>query len=282
MILATRTPAHKKQTSMSRMVVTPAMAENWLAHANTNNRRISDAHVRRLARDMTNGDWVLTHEGVAFDPSGVLLDGQHRLRAIVYSQTPIELNVWRNVTREALMAIDSGRTRSVGDILHLSGNHGRTGNREMSILRSMLGGLTGAVTLTPSQASVELSRHATAIAFSLDALPNQKQVANAITRAVIARAYYSADHCKITEFCMMLRTGVVPTNDAISVVILRQYLFDNPTTSTQSRRIRYAKTERALAAFLTGTQISRLYAVTEERFPLPRELEGVESVGVSE
>ena len=94
--------------TVTRVLVTPAMAMDWLDNANTSNRKVSDAHVQRLARDMTSGEWKLTHEGIAFDPSGILLDGQHRLWAVVMSETSVEMHVWRNVTREALMAIDGG------------------------------------------------------------------------------------------------------------------------------------------------------------------------------
>ena len=62
----------------SLMTITPTMALNWLEHANTNNRKIIEAYVKKLARDMKAGRWRLTHEGIAFDPHGVLLDGQHR------------------------------------------------------------------------------------------------------------------------------------------------------------------------------------------------------------
>ena len=42
-----------------------------------------------IARDMKAGHWRLTHQGIAFDPAGVLIDGQHRLWAIVESDTTL-------------------------------------------------------------------------------------------------------------------------------------------------------------------------------------------------
>jgi hypothetical protein len=39
------------------MTVTPDLATKWLEGKNANNRKISDKHVARLARDMTQGNW---------------------------------------------------------------------------------------------------------------------------------------------------------------------------------------------------------------------------------
>ena len=94
------------------MQVTPAMAANWLENANVKNRKISDLHVKRLARDMKEGRWVQTHEGIAFDPNGVLLDGQHRLWAIIEADVTIAMYIWFNVSPQALLVIGSGKPGS--------------------------------------------------------------------------------------------------------------------------------------------------------------------------
>ena len=60
------------------MDVTPSQAANWL-EGNTHNRPVTQAHVERLAAEMSAGRWRLTHQGIAFSTRGVLLDGQHRL-----------------------------------------------------------------------------------------------------------------------------------------------------------------------------------------------------------
>lgn len=254
------------------MVVTPSMAKDWLDHCNSNNRKVNPEHVRRLARDMSSGQWIPTHEGIAFDSDGIMLDGQHRLHAIVLSGMNIKLNVWRNVTRNSLMAIDCGKPRNICDIMRLSGKHDQLGHEQLAVLRAMLGGLSGPVkTMTVSEADSAFSNHADAIAFSIESLPRVKRVANAITRAVIARAYYSADHDRLRDFGQMLGTGVVPDRSAISIVLLRQFLTSSVGGSRIERTARYAKTQRSLMAFLRREPITRLLAANRELFPLPEE-----------
>ena len=64
------------------VLVTPLLAKKWLER-NTDNRDIRPSVVTGLAESITRGEWVLSHQGIAFAKSGRLLDGQHRLLAIV-------------------------------------------------------------------------------------------------------------------------------------------------------------------------------------------------------
>jgi hypothetical protein len=112
-------PLVSKPTA-SVVFVTPDMAKRWLK-LNTHNRKVRDADVRRYARDMASGDWSLTGEAVKFDAAGTLLDGQHRLAAIVLSGATVPLFVIRGVDSEAQAHMDTGRKRTASDVLSLSG-----------------------------------------------------------------------------------------------------------------------------------------------------------------
>lgn len=63
-------------------LVTPKMAAEWLK-LNTANRKLRRWWASAIASAIKRGEYVCTHQGVAFSASGVLLDGQHRLVAIV-------------------------------------------------------------------------------------------------------------------------------------------------------------------------------------------------------
>lgn len=97
-------------------VIDRAKALEYLEH-NTGNRPIDKGHVRELARDIEQGRWHLTHQGVAFDVNGVLRDGQHRLMAIVHADRPVPIQVTRNLTEDALEAIDQHRRRTAAQLL---------------------------------------------------------------------------------------------------------------------------------------------------------------------
>jgi hypothetical protein len=71
--------------------VTPSQAEKWLAKNHPRNRNISLRLVDAFTADMLAGEWRLTHQGICFDGEGQLIDGQHRLTAVVKSGKTIQL-----------------------------------------------------------------------------------------------------------------------------------------------------------------------------------------------
>ena len=258
------------------MQITPTMAENWLENANVSNRKISDAHVNHLARDMKEGRWVQTHEGIAFDPNGTLLDGQHRLWAIIEADKTIAMNVWFNVPPEALLAIDSGKPRSMVDILRLGRHASQVNRNELAILRAMLSGYNSPVKMTAQETADALDRHRDAIHFAIKHLPTVKArgLCNSITRAVLARAFYGIHPEHLAEFGEILTTGIVGNiPSAPALVALRQYLLTTRGLSFTERIERYGKTERALVAFLYNQPIRKLISAYREYFPLPEEME---------
>lgn len=100
--------------------VTPEMATEWLA-MNTDNRPVKQQVVDRYVRIIKAGLWSLNGESIKFGPGGRLLDGQHRLWAVVEAGMPITTLVMRNVPEEAFSTIDTGVKRTVGDTLFLHG-----------------------------------------------------------------------------------------------------------------------------------------------------------------
>ena len=96
--------------------VTPEMAKAWLDR-NTQNRKMRRDVVDAFARDMKNGNWQTTHQGIAFDKNGVLIDGQHRLAAIVKSGVAIDLLVMRGFEPNAINYIDMGVKRRISDVI---------------------------------------------------------------------------------------------------------------------------------------------------------------------
>jgi hypothetical protein len=98
--------------------VTPELAKKWLK-TNEDNRQLSEAWVRKLARDMSNDDFPNVGESIKFDTNGQLIDGQHRLRAVVLSGKTIEFQVTEGIPREHRYRMDRNRPRKVSDELKM-------------------------------------------------------------------------------------------------------------------------------------------------------------------
>jgi len=100
--------------------VTPSIAEGWLAKMGPN-RPLRKPDVERLAADMRRGAWELNGETIKFMKNGTLIDGQHRLAAVVHSGKTVPIEVVRGLTERAAQTVDTGRARSFSDVLFIEG-----------------------------------------------------------------------------------------------------------------------------------------------------------------
>jgi hypothetical protein len=102
------------------VLVDKTIAESWLA-ANTHNRKLRNFRVDQMARNMKVGRWDDNGETIKFSRTGVLLDGQHRLSAVIESDTVQVFTVIAGLDDVVQRSIDIGGKRTVGDQLNLNG-----------------------------------------------------------------------------------------------------------------------------------------------------------------
>ena len=109
------------------MRITPDLANDWLDNRNlsssrpVNNRTMSKHIVRKYAEAMAEGRWMRTHQGIAFDSDGWLIDGQHRLAAIIEVGMPVEMMVVPNCAPETFAVLDTGFRRQAAHLIPVGG-----------------------------------------------------------------------------------------------------------------------------------------------------------------
>lgn len=113
--------------------VTADIAREYLSKEKTpeagvkgTNRKHGARTVAEYAAAMLRGEWELTHQGIGFNKRGELVDGGHRLRAIILaSQTKpdiaIKLAVTTGLSDTAMVTMDIGRRRVPADFLRMLG-----------------------------------------------------------------------------------------------------------------------------------------------------------------
>lgn len=89
--------------------------------ANTRNRKMNALHARRLQDAMEAGDWWMNGESLIFGFDGALLNGQHRLFAIIASGVTVDVMVVRGIDECAFRTLDGGRIRTTGEVLAMDG-----------------------------------------------------------------------------------------------------------------------------------------------------------------
>ena len=103
------------------VLVTPELATQLL-EANTHNRPLTQSHVDRIAGRIRAGKWRFNGDTIKIAADGDVLDGQHRLWAIIEARIPVETIIVYGIDREAFATIDTVRKmRSHGDTIALNG-----------------------------------------------------------------------------------------------------------------------------------------------------------------
>lgn len=114
--------------------LTPEAAREILEQ-NRRNRSLREDYVRKLASAMERGEWTVNGEPIQIAQDGTLLNGQHRLNAVVESGVTVPMLVVRGLQPSAQMTMDTGTRRNLSDVLAL---HGQTDTTNLGAMLSML------------------------------------------------------------------------------------------------------------------------------------------------
>lgn len=101
--------------------ITPKQAVEWLDTKNAHNRPISESTVERYTQEIKAGRWKSNGQSLVFSKSGQLLNGQHRLKAVVAANKSIDCLIVWGVEDSAFDTIDDGNKRSLADVFAISG-----------------------------------------------------------------------------------------------------------------------------------------------------------------
>jgi hypothetical protein len=77
--------------------VTPELASYYLSLSHEDNRPLDQHKAWKLELAIRNDEWKLNNHLIAFDPEGRLVDGQHRLHAIVKAGVGVDIGVVRGL-----------------------------------------------------------------------------------------------------------------------------------------------------------------------------------------
>lgn len=245
--------------------ITPTMAKKWLGANYTKNRKLRATVVSRYARDIKAGKWIVTHQSIAFNTRGELIDGQHRLAAIIEADTDTKQMVTRDVPCAAFSHVDLGFSRTAEDVLRAEGDDWITKDH-IAIARLVQANGDSRQTLaglSPFELKELVHLHKNAITFVLQNLERRlRGITVSPVMAAIASAYYSeTDRVRLSAFIRMLVSGIIENPDTDSaVILLRDFARDNPKLFASGTRVElYLKTQRAVKAFMKGERISKLY-----------------------
>jgi hypothetical protein len=257
--------------------ITPALAESWLTK-NKFNRRISTATVNKYAADMKSGRWNLTHQGIAFAYSGELVDGQHRLKAIIKSCTPVRMMVTWGAE---IVGIDELRPRRHIEVIKFGGLSDWLDTQSVQTARAMIEidcmmRRRGSHTLVSTSQLVDFAdKNKQAILFVEGAFrSNTRGIAAALVRGLFGVAWYSLPSSTLARFIEILYSGESDGPHEYAAIRLRDYLMLYGIKTNGGQQARADFTRMAMQCvynFSRGVPTKRLTGAKDFIFRLPDE-----------
>ena len=262
-----------------RVLVTPKLAAETLEH-NSNNRNLTPARVDEFTYLMKNGLFQCTHQGIALDNNGEIIDGQHRLAAVVKSGCSVYMLVSKGLPESSRLAVDTGKARSALAISKIMGlSHT---NKSFAIARVLKYGPVKATQMhIPTE---QLFGFVDMFSEGIDFVLNECNYTSntpAVILAVIARASYTKEHKKLQRFMEVYGSGTPSGESENSAIKLKMCAIAarGGTSSVGTVGVRNNKSylyncaESAVSDFITGYPTKVVHPTKIEKFPLPQEFD---------
>lgn len=251
-------------------LVTPKKAEAWL-NANKTNRSLREGVVEQYANDMRGGNWTQCTAPIAFYADGDLADGQHRLYAVVESNTGQRFTIMRGLDRKDGLNIDTGLARTLVDNGRISGLDTKLSHNVIATARAIATGMPSAGRMSNAEKLALVAEHRDAAEWAISKMPHTKNICNSATLAAIGRAWYAeADHERLDKFCKVMGTGFSDGDADSAAVCIRNYMLTNAgiAASTPMWRDTFLKVQNAISYFMKRNRLTVVKGVKDEAYPL--------------
>lgn len=246
-------------------IITPEKAREYLQR-NARNRKLSRHTIEAYAGDMRAGRWLFTGDPIQFDAGGNLINGQHRLSAIVMSGEPQRMMVIRGLPTQAISHLDQGRKRTVSDILSIEGaRHASLAGGAARALMALAGNrLSDGEHIFVKRVSAQLVLEIVRRHPNLDASAQICERIKVVGPSIVAGVHYAAAELmgkrELADAAVLVLLHGVAAYEGDPVFILRERLIEARLAKKPMTR------EHALRAlvyawniFQRGDRVQRLY-----------------------
>lgn len=242
-------------------IITPSMAKEYL-EKNVKNRPINLKTVNKYAEDMASGNWELTHQGIAFNENGELIDGQHRLQAVIKSEASVEMMVARGISNQTVN-IDRPKARSLYDNMHmgfLDIDSKMINPNILSMCKVVIHPLNKG-NISDMKLIEFIEKYASDIKeLQKTILPTNRirYLTVAAVEASIFMAYKNGvDIKQLERFYQVLKTGMSVTEKEKPIIALRNVLLRNEIPGFRKNAAIVLRTQFAIKQYASGSCSSR-------------------------
>jgi hypothetical protein len=240
-------------------IITPEKARQYLER-NHCNRNVSPHHMQKMSRAMSAGMFFHTHQGIAFDTNGNLIDGQHRLAAIIDSDTTQTMQVTRNIPVASRAMVDNqSRPRSAHDSLIMEG-HSLASKDTVAICRMWMF-LTGERSPAVHEIREFLNKHEVEIYFATTVAAGNQILKHACVSTMMAVAFGAGHGEDIKDWADVIKTGIVTEKWQTSALKFRDWWMTTSHGGGSGKRVEYCqRIYTSMAAWVERRGLEKLYA----------------------
>lgn len=105
---------------IKQVLITPEQAEDLLK-MNIRNRSVRPKKVNELAEAMKRGEWELSNDAIVISEGNILLNGQHRLMAVIKSGVACPFILFTGAQDSSFDIMDTPAIRRVADVVARKG-----------------------------------------------------------------------------------------------------------------------------------------------------------------
>lgn len=257
---------------ITQETITPEMAQEYLKFNTENYRSINKFRVMSYASDMKNGKWQLNGEAIKFDETGKLIDGQHRLQAIVSAGVPAEMLVIREVP-EGTNLYDIGSNRSMGQIAKARGVVSSSYTQVMAVANWMVsnsnhhGGVGKAVVMQYAEEHAEDIERA--VRYVSIGTKNPVCRKSAVAAAVYCMIRGGMPQSEIGDFFRIANSGLPSGHyDPSPALIFRNMTQVNNSHSEEEKRLLFSAAISAVRDFIAGKSRQMKYQFSMNTYEL--------------
>ena len=246
------------------------MAASWLETSRGNPRwkgKMYDYRkVKAIRDDILAGRWHPGNNSVAFDTEGVLVDGHHRLKAIVEAKVTVPCLVVLNLPPESLKHIDDNSARKPSQALGVNIKFTSLTNLHVKIVDGyQTASSNERIAAFLAEYSMELA--------AVEPLFGLKGTSGLARNAPFYYAVFSAyvngvDLDTLTAFAQGFATGFTAGAEESAAIAIRNQLLLHPSRTIGERVAAAKNIEAAIRDYVAKKPRKNPYKMTEVVYPV--------------
>lgn len=244
---------------MSVGLITPEVAAELLALNFDCNRKVTPNAIKRYSRLLSEDKWLFA-EPVKLSSDGRLIDGQHRLNAVISSGIAAPFIVLTGYPFESAQVLDQGRTRTAIQIGQIRGRE--VPGLWISVLRGVAEMVSPSkFTFSTAEVNVLAEIYKKPLKFACQYSDMRNAIRHSSVLSAVAMASTEENNERLDEFLRCYQSNRATSESDYAATDLRAWIqknIDGQKLSGSSRKAVFYTAQTVIANFLAGTTPKQL------------------------